>query len=205
MSLGYPSTAYVWFDTEYSTLELDKAVLLQVAMIVTDANLERLAPKEEDINLFVKLPRGKKVSPWIMENMPDLVEKCRSPEAVSVDEVERRLCEAVERAVVVPAGEDKRKPVLAGNSIHCDWFLARKFLPGFLSRLHYRHLDVTAIKLQWQDWFKGEEFDKSHGELTAKFFAGSDTQVSGRQHDAYYDVQASIAELNYYRKCLMKV
>ena len=107
--------------------------------------------------------------------------------------------------MAVPAGEEKRKPVLAGNSIHCDWYLARRFLPHFIRRLHYRHLDVTALKLQWRDWFKGGEFDKARTGLTAKFFAGPAGSVRGRQHDAYYDVQASIAELNYYRKQLRKV
>jgi oligoribonuclease len=201
-----PSTAYVWFDTEYTTLDIDKAALLQVAMIVTDADLRRLTPKEADLNLYVKVAPDQPLSPWIRENMPDLVAKCRGGEAVAVEDVDRRLAEVLDRYVVVPVGDDKRKPVLAGNSIHADWYLAQKYLPQFMGRLHYRHLDVTAMKLQWQDWFKGEEFDKSRGDLVARYFPEASVDTGeGRRHDAYYDVCASIAELAYYRKNLLKL
>ena len=40
------STAYVWFDAEFTSLELDQARLLQVAVIITDINLQRIAPVE---------------------------------------------------------------------------------------------------------------------------------------------------------------
>jgi oligoribonuclease len=202
MKIAYESTAYCWFDTEYSGLELDDAVLLQVALVITDAQCRRLAPPEEDLNLFVRLPDGKMVSPWIEENVPDLLLSCRGPDALSVAEVDARLAEYVSRTVTVPGGEAKRKPILAGNSIHCDWFLARKFLPRFLSLLHYRHLDVTALKLQWQDWFKGEEFPKEKPDVLAEYFPEAVLPATDKRHDAYYDAQASIAELNYYRKHL---
>ncbi|HEY8240295.1 MAG TPA: exonuclease domain-containing protein [Kiritimatiellia bacterium] len=205
-SLANTSTAYVWFDTEYTTLDINRAALLQVAMIVTDADLKRLTPPDADVNLFVRIPPTVEVSPWIKENMPDLVARCRSADALPIEDVDKRLSDVLDRHVVVPAGDDKRKPVLAGNSIHADWYLAQKYLPGFMSRLHYRHLDVTALKLQWQDWFKGEEFDKSSAALIAENFPDAALQAAGgRRHDAYYDVCASIAELQFYRKRLMKV
>lgn len=202
MKTSYKSTAYLWFDTEYTGLDLEKASLLQVALVITDADLKRLTPPGEDINLFVKLPRGKKVSPWIEENMPDILAACRSPEALPVDKVDERLAELVARYVTVPAGEDKRKPILAGNSIHSDWYLARKYLPKFHSLLHYRQLDVTALKLQWQDWFQGEEFDKDNADLLREFFPGAALPDGGKRHDAHYDAQASIAELAFYRQRL---
>ena len=202
MKSAYTSTAYLGFDTEYTGLDLEKAELLQVALVITDANLVRLAPPEEDLSLFVKLRKTVKVSPWIEENMPELLASCRSKAAVSVQEADRRLHDLVTRYVTVPGGEDKRKPILAGNSIHSDWFLARNFLPQFSSLLHYRHLDVTALKLQWQDWFRGEEFDKDNPATIREFFPTAVIPEDGKRHDAYYDVQASIAELAYYRKRL---
>ncbi len=202
MKIGYESTAYLWFDTEYSGLDLDQAALLQVALVITDAQCRRLAPAAEDVNLYVRLPRGRKVSPWIEENMPDLLKTCRSPAARSVDEVDQQLADYVNRTVTVPGGEDKRRPILAGNSIHSDWFLARKFLPKFSALLHYRHLDVTALKLQWQDWFKGEEFGKDQPGRLREFFPEAVLSGADQRHDAYYDAQASIAELNYYRQRL---
>ena len=202
MKPAYESTAYLWFDTEYSNLDLEQAVLLQVALVITDAQCRRLAPASEDLNLTVRLPRGRKISPWVEENIPSLVQACRSPAALPVAQVDERLAAYVARTVTVPGGEYKRRPILAGNSVHSDWFLARRFLPKFSALLHYRHLDVTALKLQWQDWFKGEEFEKDDPARLREFFPEAVLGDSDQRHDAYYDAQASIAELNFYRKRL---
>lgn len=198
------STAYLWFDTEYSTLDLDKAELLQVALVITDVELKRIVSPEQDINLYLRIGEESKVSPWIMETMPELVERCRGPSAVTVEEADRRLAEAIDRAVVVPLGDDKKKPILAGNSIHSDWFLLMKYFPRTRQRLHYRHLDVTTLKLQWQDHARGEKFEKDDVKLVKKYFPGFVFNGSSKLHDAYYDCQASIAELAYYRKHLFK-
>jgi oligoribonuclease len=204
----YRSTAYVWFDTEYSSLELEQAVLLQVAMRITDADLLPLDPLRRDLNVFVKLPDGAQVSPWIQENMPDIVDRCRSSDAVDVRDLDAQLAATVDRVVVVPGGEYKRRPILAGNSIHADWYLATKFLPNFLKKLHYRHLDVTALKIQWQDLRPSgqdfeEEFDKESAALLEKYCPEPRLDPAAKRHDAYYDVQASIAELNFYRQSLL--
>lgn len=196
------SSAYLWFDTEYSTLNVNEACLLQVALVITDAHLNRIAPVTEDLNLFIRLPDDVKVSPWVMETMPELVVTCRSRDAVPVEEADRLLAEAVTRNVVVPLGDDKKKPILAGNSIHADWFLACKFLPRFMNTTHYRHLDVTTLKLQWQDWLGGEKFEKDDPELIRSYCPGFNPATLDKAHDAYYDVQASMAELNYYRRHL---
>lgn len=200
----YKSTAYVWFDTEYSSLELEKAALLQVAMRITDADLQPIDPLRRDTNVFVRLPDGVEVSPWIRENMPDIVERCRSSEAIDVAELDAQLAATVDRVVVVPGGEYKRRPILAGNSIHADWYLATKYLPKFLGKLHYRHLDVTALKIQLQDTATGDEFDKDRAEVVAKYCPEPRIDPAAKRHDAYYDVQASIAELQYYRERLLK-
>jgi len=55
---------YVWFDTEYSDLELETAALLQIAAIATDASLRRVLPREHDVSLAIRLPRGTAVSAW---------------------------------------------------------------------------------------------------------------------------------------------
>lgn len=198
------STAYLWFDTEYTSLELEKARLLQVALVITDVHLSRIGSPADDVNLYLPLPAGEAVSPFIMETMPDLVACCRSSRAVSIEEADRQLAAAVDRAVVVPLGDDKKKPILAGNSIHADWYLLAKYFPATKQRLHYRHLDVTTLKLQWQDHAGGEKFEKDDVKLVKKYFPGLMLNGSSKVHDAYYDCQASIAELAFYRKHLFK-
>jgi len=198
------STAYLWFDTEYTSLDLEKAELLQVALVITDCHLNRISQPADDINLFIKLAPGAKVSPWITENMPELIARCRSEHAVPADEADRRIAAFIDRSIVVPLGDDKKKPILAGNSIHSDWYLLTKYLPATRQRIHYRHLDVTTLKLQWQDHARGEKFEKDDTRLVRKYFPGLELSGSSRLHDAYYDCQASIAELAYYRKKLFK-
>lgn len=191
---------YIWFDTEYSTLELESALLLQVSALVTDTDLKRCSTPDQDVRLTIRLPEDQTLSPWVEENLPDLVRACRSPEAVSLTEADARLAALVDSIAGPPAEKESRRPVLAGNSIHADWWLARRFLPGFLGRLHYRHLDVTTLKLEWQRQHPEREFKKEDPEIIARYFPQAFLSASGTRHDAYYDIQASIAELSYYRR-----
>ena len=205
--VGQPEDAgkfYVWFDTEYSSLELETAVLLQVAALITDTSLRRVLPQEHDVRLVIRLPEGKKLSGWVERNLPDLVRACRSDEAVGVAEADNRLAAYVDAVVGLPADREDDRPVLAGNSVHADWWLIRRFLPRFLSRLHYRQLDVTAFKLEWKRLHPDAEFDKENPEIIRGCFPEADLLTSASRHDAYYDVQASIAELAFYRRHLFR-
>jgi oligoribonuclease len=196
------TAAYVWFDAEFTSLNLDEARLLQVAAIITDTDLNRLAPPEEDLNLCIRLEEGEPVSPWVAEHLTGLVEKCRSDGAVSVEAADRQLADWLDRYGGTPCDEMDRRPVLAGNSVHNDWFLMRRFLPNFASRLHYRLLDVSSLKIQWQDWFGGEPFDKEDAGLLNRFFPGGGL-AEANAHDALFDIKASMAELAFYRSKLV--
>lgn len=195
------SGAYAWFDAEFTSLELDQARLLQVAVIVTDADLKRIAPPEADLNLCIRLDDEEPVSPWVAENLKGLVEKCRSREAVTLEEADRRMAALLDRYCKTPCAEMAGRPVLAGNSVHNDWFLMRRFLPGFASRLHYRLLDVSAIKIQWQDWIGQPAFDKENVDLLNRCFPDGGL-AAANAHDALFDIKASIAELAFYRSRL---
>ena len=195
---------YVWFDTEYSDLDLETASLLQVAALITDTSLHRVLPHEHDVRLVIRVPDGKPLSPWVKENLPDLVRACRSPEAVNLAEADDRLAAYVDAVVGPPTGRRDLRPVLAGNSVHADWWLVRRFLPHFLSRLHYRQLDVTAFKLEWMRLHPGSQFDKEDPATLAAYFPEALLSAPDGRHDAYYDVQASIAELAFYRRHLFE-
>ncbi len=195
------SGAYIWFDAEFTSLELDQARLLQVAVIVTDTELRRIAPPEADLNLCIRLEEGEKVSPWVAENLPALVEKCRTAEAVSIEEADQKIAALLDQYCKTPCAEMGDRPVLAGNSVHNDWFLMRKFLPQFGSRLHYRLLDVSTLKVQWADWVEQQPFDKESVDQLNQYFPGGGIS-SANAHDALFDIKASIAELAFYRSKL---
>lgn len=193
---------YVWFDTEYSNIEVEEALLLQVAALITDSSLRRVVPQEKDIRLIIRVLEDSKISPWVEQNLPGLVRACRSGEAVDVTEADDRLAAYVDTAVGSLGKHGDDRPVLAGNSIHFDWWLIRRFLPHFLSRLHYRHLDVSAFKLEWNLLHPGEKFNKEDPNMIRTYFPEALLTDSGTRHDAYYDLQASIAELAFYRQHL---
>ncbi len=196
------SSAYVWFDAEFTSLELDQARLLQVAVILTDTDLNRLHPPEADLNLCIRLEEGEAVSPWVAENLPGLVEQCRSGGAVSIEEADRQIAALLDQYCGTPCNEMADRPVLAGNSVHNDWFLMRKFLPMFGSRLHYRLLDVSTLKIQWQDLTEQPPFDKENVDLLNQYFPSADIPAANA-HDALFDIKASIAELSFYRSKLV--
>ena len=75
----------------------------------------------------------------------------------------------------------------------------RKHLPSFAKLLNYRLLDVSSQKLEWWHYFRGEKFKKTgNSDMIQRFYPGRGL-VKGDKHDAYFDVQASLAELAYYR------
>ncbi len=194
---------YIWFDTEYSDLDLETAVPLQVAAIITDTSLRRVLPRERDVSLAIRLSSGIAVSAWVEQGLPDLLKVCRSSAAVDISEADTLLSAYVDAAQGAPKDRKGEGPILAGNSIHADWWLARRFLPRFLGRLNYRLLDVTAFKLEWKRLHPDTEFQKENREMIRAYFPEATLNPGGR-HDARYDVEASIAEMGFYRKHLLR-
>lgn len=192
--------AYLWLDAEFSSLELDEAEVLQVALIATDANLRRLAPPSKDVNLFIKRTDDRGISPWVKENIPHILDECHAEDAVSVSDAEVRLCRYVDEVIGPVQVATDARPLLAGNSVHNDWTLVRKFFPGVLRRAHYRLLDVSTLKTQWMDWAGLEPPRKDDPAFVRRWFPESSGVEEIREHDAYYDIQASIAELAFYRE-----
>jgi len=97
----------------------------------------------------------------------------------SLHEVEKELIALVE-------AEFGREPaVLAGNSIHNDRNFIKHWWPALDLRLHYRMLDVSSFKVLMQGKY-GNEFEKKD------------------VHRAFDDIQASIAELQFYLEYLSK-
>ena len=208
------SAIYCWFDTEYTDLDYNKAELLQVALIVTDETLRPIGSRPEGIPTeflrkdgfvaHIQPPAESKISKHVLQNYQDLLKKCQR-NGISLEEVDRYLACYLEQFPESSADRVRARPVLAGNSIHADFFLVRKYLPGFAAQLNYRLLDVSSQKLEWKHHFRGDKFrKKGNPKLIQKYYAGTDS-VKGDKHDAYYDVQASISELAFYRSQLKRI
>lgn len=202
---------YLWFDSEFSTDDLDRASLLQVALVATD---EALVPKTSSpparlladevrslgLATWVRPPNDVVVSEFVMREQADVLAAARR-RGREPHEVDAILCAWCDATFGRPVGLRDR-PTLAGNSVHIDWALLRRHLPNLATRLHYRVLDVTALKIEWQR-MGGAKFDKESIDAIRLNFPSADVTSKAR-HDAYYDVQASIAELAHYRANLVR-
>lgn len=168
-------TKLLWVDLEMTGLDPDKDVILEVAAEITDFDFKTLASYEARI----KQPRGIVVDRmqkniWWAEypaNRDDFVN--RLEEGKTLKDVERGLIDLI----AYQFGDEPA--VLAGNSIHNDRKFISKYWPELDLKLHYRMLDVSAWKVFMQGKYS-VNFEKKE------------------VHRAFDDIQASVAELQYY-------
>ena len=176
-------TPLVWIDMEMSGLVPERDRILEVAMVVTDANLDTIAeapvyvlhqPEEvlEGMDSWNKATHGKS----------GLVDKVR---ASTLDEatVEARLIEVLKPIV------GARIAPLAGNTVHQDRRFMARYMPALEQYLHYRIVDVSTLKELAKRW---------RPDVLASL------AKEGR-HEALADVYESIEELKHYRRHFLRM
>ena len=171
----------VWIDCEMTGLNPDKDELVEVAAFVTDFELNVL---DEGIDIVISCSQA------ALEQMNDFVRNMHTtsglldeiPNGIPLDEAERRVLEYVKKHV--PAA--KTAP-LAGNTIGTDRTFISKYMPELDAHLHYRSVDVSAVKELSRRWFPRAYFNspEKHG-----------------GHRASADILESIRELRYYREAV---
>lgn len=172
-------TKLLWVDLEMTGLEPDKDVILEVAAEVTDFNFKTLASYEARVRQKkdVVVDRMQKNIWWkdFPENRDDFVN--RLDQGKPLKEVEQDLI------ALLDAQFGREPAILAGNSIHNDRKFIEYWWPTLDLKLHYRMLDVSSLKIYMQGKH-GVEFEKKE------------------IHRAFDDIQASIAEWQYYLEWL---
>jgi oligoribonuclease len=168
-------TKLLWVDLEMTGLDAQHDVILEVAAEITDFNMVTLASYEARVKQPQKLvaERMQKNTWWAdyPENRDEFLQKLEQGKASS--QVEKELVAFVQQNF----GDERA--VLAGNSIHNDRNFIKQWWPALDLKLHYRMLDVSAWKVYMQGRY-GLDFEKKD------------------VHRAFDDIQASIAELQYY-------
>lgn len=170
-----PPTKLLWLDLEMTGLDSQNDVILEVAAEITDFSFKTLESYEARIKQDPKvvLERMQKNIWWqdYPANRDDFVAKLDAGKSSA--EVEQELIALVDRHF-------KGEPaVLAGNSIYNDRGFIKNWWREFDLKLHYRMLDVSA----WKVFMQGRH---------AVVFEKKEI------HRAFDDIQASIAELQYY-------
>ena len=172
------SDELVWIDCEMTGLDLTADALVEVAVLVTDAELNVLG---DGVDVVIK-PSDEALAQMgdfvrTMHTSSGLLEKLAG--GTTMAEAEEQVLTYVRTHVPEP-----RKAPLAGNTIGTDRAFLARDMPAFESYVHYRNVDVSSVKELARRWFP-----RAYYAAPAK---------SGN-HRALADVQESIEELRYYR------
>tara|TARA_R110002050_G_scaffold141683_4_gene266853 strand:- start:2088 stop:2633 length:546 start_codon:yes stop_codon:yes gene_type:complete len=171
-------TNLIWLDLEMTGLEPETDVVLEIATIVTDSQLNILA---EGPVFAIAQPDDvlDNMNEWCIEHHGNsgLTQRCRESK-VDIAEATAKTIEFVQQ--YVPQGVSP----MCGNSIGQDRRFINKYMPDFEDYFHYRNLDVSTVKELARRW-KPKVLDKV---------------VKTGAHLALDDIRESIAELKVYQE-----
>jgi len=179
------SNNLIWIDMEMTGLAPDTDRILEIALLVTDSQLNVLAEgpvivvRQDDAVLGA-------MDAWNQgtHSKSGLIDKVR---ASSVTEAEAQAQAIYFLAPYVPA----RASPMCGNSICQDRRFLARWMPELESYFHYRNLDVSTLKELVRRW-KPE-------------VAREALKLKQGKHEALADIYESLEELKYYRKSVMSV
>ena len=168
----------IWVDLEMTGLEPDVDTIIEIASIVTDAQLNTLA-QGPVLAIHVDDERLAAMDEWNTEHhtASGLVERVRNSQTT---------LEIASQATIdfLAQWVEPGKSPMCGNSIGQDRRFMVRHMPTLEAFFHYRNIDVSTIKELVRRWQPevGKGFSKKNSHL------------------ALDDIRESIAELQYYRK-----
>jgi oligoribonuclease len=174
----------VWMDLEMTGLDPAHDVIVEIATLVTDDDLEIVA---EGPDLVVAAPEARLASMdqvvVDMHTRSGLLEAIRSS-TVRLEEAGQQTLEFIRQHV-----PEARSVPLCGNSIGTDRRFLAAYLPDIENHLHYRSIDVSTIKELSRRWYP---------EAVSK----APSKAGG--HRALDDIRESVAELRYWRETVFR-
>ena len=173
----------IWIDLEMTGLDPETDVIIEMATIVTDSELNVLA-EGPVIAVHQSDERLAAMDEWNTRTHggSGLTQRVRDSK-ISQAEAEAQTIAFLERWV------PKGKSPICGNSIGQDRRFLYKYMPALEAYFHYRYLDVSTLKILAERWAPGVK----------------EGFVKTGTHQALDDIRESIAELKYYRQHLLKV
>ena len=168
----------VWIDCEMTGLDPKFDEIVEIACIVTDAELNEL---DEGITLVVKPGEesfaGMDDFVVNMHTVSGLIEEI--PLGIGLADAEQQVLAYVKTHV-----PEARKAPLAGSSVYVDRGFLANYMPELDAHLHYRLVDVSSVKELTRRWYPRVYF--------------ASPEKTGN-HRALGDIRDSISELRFYR------
>jgi oligoribonuclease len=168
----------VWVDCEMTGLDLVHDALIELAVLVTDDDLNVLG---DGVDVVIRPPDA------ALEQMDDFVRTMHTKsglldelaDGITLAEAEQQALDYIKQYVTEP-----RKAPMAGNSIATDRNFVARDMAVLDNFLHYRMIDVSSVKELSRRWYPRAYFQApaKHG-----------------GHRALADITESINELAYYR------
>ncbi|WP_375502407.1 oligoribonuclease [uncultured Jatrophihabitans sp.] len=172
----------VWIDCEMTGLDLAHDALIEVAVVVTDADL---VPVDDGLDVIVHADDdvldGMLAVVREMHAHSGLTDEVRAS-TVTLAEAEKLVLEYVQQHV-----PEARSAPLCGNSIATDRGFLTRDMPELDAYLHYRMIDVSSLKELAKRWYP-------------RVYQAQPKK--GLAHRALADILESIRELAYYRSTL---
>lgn len=181
--MAQDSNNLIWVDMEMSGLVPERDVILEVALIVTDAHLNTVAEAPVlVVHQSDEVLAGMDDWNQATHGQSGLIDRVKAS-ALDHTEVENRLIDFLMQYV-----PPKASP-MCGNTICQDRRFMARLMPRLEAYFHYRNLDVSTLKELVRRW-------------KPDIMAGFTKQG---KHEALADIYESIEELKYYREHFLKL
>lgn len=172
------SSNLVWIDLETTGRSVARRVILEIACIVTDKDLNII---DEGPNVVIYHPAEElaRIDEWCAQQYEysGLLEASQASD-ISLHEAEQQTLTFIRKHT------HRKMSPLCGNSILLDRRFLMRYMPELSDHLSHRNLDVSTINELVARWYPGtlERLDK------------------GVRHRAVDDIRSSIEELRFYRQ-----
>lgn len=175
------SDRIVWIDCEMTGLDLQADALIEVAVLVTDSELNILG---DGVDVVIRPPQA------AVDQMRSIVRTMHTNSGLLAELGQGQAMDDAQAAALAYVKQwvpEPRRAPLAGNSVATDRSFLARDMPDLETHLHYRIIDVSSIKELARRWYP-------------RIYFASPEKHGG--HRALADIQESIEELKYYREAL---